>query len=683
MHFYIVSQPVTLSTRQLSKFLSPVEDVSKAPLTSIFASTPGEVELVRKQIEKTEGEEAVAKQLTVLDESRIAGWQHFPWRLGRHSLGMVEPQKAHLHENDSSPLLEQLKHVAGRLSHQKPVRLLIVNGFGSNLGDTLLGATALRQVIPHLQEYLSSFSIDILLGPAASNAVYDLLYDIPEVSRVFCSAPSVAQFGDYDAYWDFSHLLHYPRYFDLPAVDFCLWWLGIEPETVHESHKRNRLSIPYRAWHDVQALLPRREGKVVLLSHKASVPLRTFPISAARRFVKKLLELVPTLTLVVDYTLEMKHPRLLDLDGSIDSADKLKALIAQVDGMIAVDSFPQHVADATASPTVLLCSSLPPSHYPYYPHATSIVVPGAESLPGWQKTKVEEADWEGMASDYESAWRKLDAKQVWQTLETQINARQEKLPHHPAQFHLGSTTTRTPLVDAYTHPNGTVAIKQRFSAAIPTWEASQQRLASLCEQLLHRGGHAIHAGAGAGELTLSMLERVGAEGRVAAFEPRRLYFQTLCAQAVLAGFDTLHAYQALPASVPDDGELPEVPALDLFSSHEQRLPGNSHTKVVLDCQPIDSLPWPMCRLLLIQPPMPISETLQGAKTLLRNARPIVVMSPLSLSELSAIYPWLAEQEYRLFQLTLPSMPDGTRKVLALAMAKEQSTQLMGFEEFVM
>ena len=65
----------------------------------------------------------------------------------------------------------------------------------------------------------------------------------------------------------------------------------------------------------MQALLREQPGTKVLFNPKASNALRSMPHDVALRFVRRLLELAPTITWVVDQPLALKLQRLLDLSG--------------------------------------------------------------------------------------------------------------------------------------------------------------------------------------------------------------------------------------------------------------------------------------------------------------------------------------------------------------------------------
>jgi len=80
--------------------------------------------------------------LQFIHETALLGWAAFPVRLGRMSCRMEEAG-LYLHQ-EAEPLPAQLQALRAKKPLQQHFRIAIVNGFGSNLGDSTVGATALR-----------------------------------------------------------------------------------------------------------------------------------------------------------------------------------------------------------------------------------------------------------------------------------------------------------------------------------------------------------------------------------------------------------------------------------------------------------------------------------------------------------------------------------------------------------
>ncbi len=195
----------------------------------------------------------------------------------------------------------------------------MVNGFGSNLGDNLMGITAFRLVARCLQAHFASFSVDILFGPDSNPANKDTVGYEPWVDQVLFQSVALIDFARYDAYFDVTDLIVLPGYDEMPTVDWYLWWFGLDPDTCAPEDKRNQGYIRWPEWQAVATLLRSTSGKRVLFNPKASVALRSMPAAVARAFAEGLLALDEEICLVVDQPLDIEHERLLDLPAQINS----------------------------------------------------------------------------------------------------------------------------------------------------------------------------------------------------------------------------------------------------------------------------------------------------------------------------------------------------------------------------
>lgn len=672
LFFYLATKTVRLSGPHLVKFLPAATEPASAPLGAVFMGAAGEIKLVRDALAGTYGVGADKDLLRIYTDTHLANTKNFPVRLGRHSLNLTESGQEVFHENESEPLLVQLQQLRARHGEKSHFRIALVNGFGTNLGDNLIGASALRIAIGVLQRYLPSVCIDPLLGVSTNGAVASILQAVSHVGRVTTSGITLAEFIDYDAYFDFSNLLERPNYSDLSAIDFYLWWMGLNPELVSVPEKRNRMSLTPSVCEDVHGMVSKIAGRKILFSHRSSVPLRSFPRKQARKFVMELLAIDSELTVIVDYSLGLQHPRLLNLDGKINNVERLKALVSQVDGVIAVASFPFHLADAAAVPAVLLSSSLSLAYMmPYYPHAVGLLLPGAEKLPGWGKVKVNSNDWKTMEPAYVSSWGGVNVLQVLLLLEEKIAQRTEKLNEAPPNFTFAVAPTRHKLVDIRLTDEGVPDVSLSLVMAQPYWRKSMQVAQQICRRLVWRGSTVVQCGAGIGDLSLELAAAAGSQGRVYVFEPRRLYFQTLCARALLGGYDRIFAYQFLPFALPAHSPVLKMADLDLLASHEECLTGNMHTKVGTQGKAIDELQLHMCRLLLIQPPFDPGDIIAGAADTIERCRPFIAAASLLDGQLASLRKALGERDYHEWRPAgLTVVSSGTKGSFFLAAPSE-------------
>lgn len=681
MKFYSIRNPLILETSQLYKTLLGASNLNAAPVTAIYSGSTHEISRVHQLLSERYGIDAVHEEMRIVTDTAAAHWPHFPYRLGRLSLGLTGRGQEQNHLTDKAPLPAQLHHLRNLKPGKTHFRFAVVNGFGTNLGDNLVGTTALRQVISAIYKVLPAFSIDFIFALSCSPANRDLVKIIPEVEHVLFTGVTLDQFGFYDAYFDFSELLYCPRYDELPAVDFYLWWMGLNPDKIAVTEKRNHLSIGYDSWAAVSTLLKVTTPVRVLLCHRASVALRSIPKRVAQQMALALLQNHPELTLMIDFSLGINHPRLMDLDGQINSVEKLKALVAQVDGLITVDSFPQHVADACATPTILLSSSIPASHFPYYPHMTTLLPPGVENLAGWGRTKVNNEDWPQMAGDYAHSWSLLDVKQIWQRLSELMASKASGAVSNPAQLCFSGPALRPTWIKEEAQPEGYLQLSPRY----PTQNAAQkqviEKIAAYGDKYLKPGHLIVHAGTATGELTVRLAAQNYPGGTVCAFEPRRLYFQTLCANAILAGFERFLTYSDLPFIKNQCADVVRWDQAhhDVFSRHDPGQREEVLSKAQLSYRTIDALELVHCELIVIQPPMPLDLVLAGAIETLHRCNPIIFAGPLTMESAAEHSQILVAHDYLRWVTVMQFGQERGNDVLLALIPRKRNLLMHGFD----
>ncbi len=681
MHFYILTEPADMANGAVAKHVEAAPSLADCPTHAIQMCASGECDAVQHHLKQLHGVESIDDRVRIVADVGFAHWPHFPVRIGRNSLNLVGIGTEFLHEDESEPLIGQLQVLRARFPDKSHFRIAIINGFGTNLGDNLLGATAFRTVLEVLHRYLPSFSCDLLLGVANNPEIASFFRTMPEVGNVRRTGLSLAEFGIYDAYFDFSYLLNYPRFFEMPTVDFCLWWMGLDPQSIPASQKRNTIAFSYASWHSMKNMVAPAQGRKILFCHRSSVPLRTFPVEIARQFVGSLLEAHPDITVLITHTLELDHPRLLNLDGKIANIDMLNALIAQVDGVITVDTFPLHITDTAAIPTVLLSSSIPLTNLTsYYPYVAGLLVPGAEELPAWKKAKTSDAEWAEMAPRYIHAWSLLKADEVMGLLQEKIQQREALLPTAPPRYNFTASAQKPAPVEVQQSAEGRPDLKPRYLVTTPLEQQSSNIVIKTAMSFLYLGCTMVQCGAGAGDVSLAVAQSLGADGKVHVFEPRQSYFRILCARMLLAGLASPKLYQELPFVGAGGERFLEIDEVDLLSPHAESFSGNAHTKTRVACRQIDELQLPICRLLTVQPPLPFREVLNGALDTLKRCRPIVMAIPFPYNQAAMFSDVFNGLDYRLWCFRqLPALPDGQPSACFVAVPQEIGIRFENFE----
>jgi FkbM family methyltransferase len=654
MELYYLKLPLQLRTRVQSKYLTAATAPGDPPITQVYVAAQNELELVRSTLAHAYPQQPPDQILRVMPPHAVKQVSVLPALLG------VAALDAAAQEATAPVLVAQLQRLRAAHPARQHFRLLLINAFGSNLGDNLIGLTAFRQLLGVLREHLPAVSVDVLLGWHPDDRLVRLFRDIDGIDQVRTQGFTLAELMQYQGLFDTSRLICLPRYGQMPMADWYLWWLGLDPAGIAPQAKRNAVAIPEadRQW--VAQHLPPANGPRILLNPKASVALRSMPEDALRRLVDALLADWPQAQIILVQPLALAHGRVSHLDEVINTIDRLAALVAAVDGLIGVDTYTAHLADATATPAVTVFSSIHPDSFPYYPLAHGVCLPHAAQLPGWNMPKVEPQAWGAMAAAYESAWAALDCAEVLAALRGVM----AKKAAAPGVFGQGLLAPRSAPPVCPTRRLGAdaqaleVPLRQCDDALAKVLDDT---LVSLATQVLCTGDTVVHLAPGVGESALPLARCVGHQGRLVAIEPRRHLHQMLCAN--LARADIWHAqtHWALPEGV---GllrfEMKGLRAMDEFQS--LRLFNTQQTEAVV-CWPLDALALDSCRLLVLQSPLARVEVLKGASETLARMRPVVLIGLLALPVAKDLEAFFEGLSYGLRVAPLANV-DATQQVAA-------------------
>ncbi len=167
-------------------------------------------------------------------------------------------------------------------------------------------------------------------------------------------------------------------------------------------------------------------------------------------------------------------------------------------------------------------------------------------------------------------------------------------------------------------------------------------------QFLRPGDVALDVGANIGTCTLAMARAVGAKGRVHAFEPQALVFQTLCANLAMNGLTQVRAWPWAVGETPGTARIP-VPAIDTDSNlGAVRVQTEGRTEPVPLVR-LDGLGIERAALLKIDVEGMELAVLRGAAALLRRFRPAVYFEAKKvLGGTVECLKLLCDQDYRLW-----------------------------------
>ncbi len=149
---------------------------------------------------------------------------------------------------------------------------------------------------------------------------------------------------------------------------------------------------------------------------------------------------------------------------------------------------------------------------------------------------------------------------------------------------------------------------------------------NLLSHFIKTGDHIVEAGANIGAHTVFLANLVGPQGKVHAFEPRRVLFQTLCANLAVNGIEHVNARQyglGDSASMQSEARMDFDAALNAGGTAIGDIPGDAETieivtlDSVLDARPIS----------LIKADVEGHElqVLQGAADIIARDRPVIYL----------------------------------------------------------
>ncbi len=565
-------------------------------------------------------------------------------------------QGLHRHE-EPEPLTLQLAALKARFPTKKHWRFVVVNAFGTNLGDCVLGMTAMRSVAKRLGQHLDSFVIDMLLGTNTSAGNFDIVGHEPWIGEVRVTGPTLQEFASYDGYFDFTGLIALPRFTEIPIADWYLWWAGMEPVGVMDAEKRNRIPLRREAYEQIANLLRPIIGPRILFNHKASVPLRTCPESAAISLIMNMLVADPSLQIVLSAPLPFSHPRVHDLHESLKAGtDRFNALVAQVDGVVSVDTYSIHAADAFHTPVVGLYASVAPNSYPYYPLHHGILIPGGENLPAFRKSKIaNEEEWKTLQPQYEAAWQQLEAGKILEALQARRSERNQHTGIAP-QFSDGPHRP-----ELFSHKSQ--GRQLRYDSVKPEWERAVAGQIDVSRLLVKPGGTVIVVAPGTSRFPVALAQHVGSEGKIHFFEPRP-HRHTLIAMDLLERVPQtpVQWYETLPAPAKNIDLAIEEPLGETTPS----LWGSSRVQKRLPAVTIDSLELPILSAIFMFAPMIFRVAIQAAKATLMRTKAHIVCGPIErLEDVRGIAEELQGLRYQCWVDYIEGRPDGAMMLVAI------------------
>jgi FkbM family methyltransferase len=170
----------------------------------------------------------------------------------------------------------------------------------------------------------------------------------------------------------------------------------------------------------------------------------------------------------------------------------------------------------------------------------------------------------------------------------------------------------------------------------------------LFGQICAPGGIVIEVGANIGAHTVGLARLVGSQGRVLAFEPQRLPFQTLCANVALNSLDNVDCFWAALSSQDGFIHVPDLNPRKKYNFGGVSLVG-SHSGARVTCLTLDQyLTLPKVDLIKIDVEGMEAEVLRGGERLLKQFKPVLYVENDRLEKSEALTRLIASFDYRMY-----------------------------------
>jgi FkbM family methyltransferase len=313
-----------------------------------------------------------------------------------------------------------------------------------------------------------------------------------------------------------------------------------------------------------------------------------------------------------------------DVDVNTGAFVETAAVLKNLDLLICCDTAIAHVAGALGVPVWVALSNVPDWRWlssgdtsAWYPTMRLF----RQTAPG---------DWAGVLERIAAA------------LEEQFPKIQRKQPDEYRLFTSGFnriTRTRQGLV-LYNHH------EQLIGRSIDRYGEFLAGKADLFRQVVRPGWTVVEAGPNIGAHTLVLSQQVGPAGKVYAFEPQRIVFQTLCANLALNSIANVYA-RCEAVGQRTGGIL--VPTLNHGS--EISVGGLSLGGKPGEAAPIvaiDSLELPQCQFLKIDVKGTELSVLKGAARTIERLRPILYVENVQSERAPPLIEYLFSLGYQLF-----------------------------------
>ena len=277
---------------------------------------------------------------------------------------LQEPKELSLHDMDALP---------------QTATLLIVNGVGTGIGDTLMGSIAIRLLCERFTDCGKYLSIDMLTRENRYQPYMQVFRDSPYIRKIYSAVMPYYDYRRYDYVIQNEGVIAMHGIENKNMVDFWIDRLGMDSQLLEPHRKKPQFYPSRQAVQDIdQWSRLYTPDKPVCVFTPFATDVRGIPDWKQDEFMEFL---VAHFSVMVVSSPEHKE-RMLELDQKYENAmvifpetlshtyaliDKMAALVITPDTMLA------HLAPCTGTPTICLFTSINPEYrVSYYPNVMAI-----------------------------------------------------------------------------------------------------------------------------------------------------------------------------------------------------------------------------------------------------------------------------------------------------------------------
>ncbi len=322
--------------------------------------------------------------LQIIPETVIKSRSDFPvqlgiqndgeWERNQYYSGLTKTIRKEVLEIKNVDLNKQLSNLKNKTSP----RIAILNGFGSGIGDTLIGITAFSSAYELIRRSARP-EIEIIYSPEQHTKLTSIFQHVALINKFQVTPITLKKLLKFDAVFDTGGLAHRPEFKTRPVVDFFLTVFGLNSDIVQNKNKRNNLIKFHPGDNIKQCMLKIRNGnpgrKIILLHPKTSSIFKNIPDKFVVEIIHKL-QATEKYTIVTDETIPgAVNLPVIDLSKQAKSFSGLCDVISQVDGILTADTCIYHIADCFSIPTVAWFTTYDPDIWTrYYPTVSGVLL---------------------------------------------------------------------------------------------------------------------------------------------------------------------------------------------------------------------------------------------------------------------------------------------------------------------